>query len=151
MSIANSYLFQGMSKETQNMVREIAAAESHPKGTFLFRVGDPADYLYILQEGRVRLSVGDSGHIAHVVSEPGDAIGWSSMVENEGYTASAECLLPVSVMKIEKRALIKILEKDPVSGLTFFRRLAGVIGRRLVNSYKATVSLHGERDPRSYG
>ncbi len=26
-----------------------------------------------------------------------------------------------------------------------------VIGRRLVNCYKATVSVHGKRDPRSYG
>ncbi len=151
MAIADSFLFQGMSKETQDAVQEIALGESHPKGTFLFHVGDPADYLYILQEGRIRLSVGDRGHIAHVVSEPGDAIGWSSMVENEGYTASAECLLPVSVMKIEKRALTKVLEKDPAGGVTFYRRLAGVIGRRLVNNYKATVSLHGEKDPRSYG
>ena len=151
MFIENSYLFQSMSKETQNKVREVAVGESHPKGAFIFRVGEPANHLYILQEGRVRLSVGDKGHIAHVVSDPGDAIGWSSMVENEGYTASAECLLQVKVMKIDKHALTKILERDPVGGVTFFKRLATVVGRRLVNSYKATVSLHGERDPRSYG
>ena len=88
MFIENSYLFQSMSKETQNKVREVAVGESHPKGAFIFRVGEPANHLYILQEGRVRLSVGDKGHIAHVVSDPGDAIGWSSMVENEGYTAT---------------------------------------------------------------
>ncbi|HZP02704.1 MAG TPA: cyclic nucleotide-binding domain-containing protein [Terriglobia bacterium] len=151
MVIRDAYLFQGMSTETQEKVAAAAREESYPQGAFLFRTGDPADYLYILQEGRVRLSMGNRGHIALVVSEPGDAIGWSSMVENEGYTASAECLLPVRVLKIEKRALIQILERDPAGGVIFFRRLAGLIGRRLTNSYKATVSLHGEKDPRSYG
>jgi CRP-like cAMP-binding protein len=151
MSIENAYLFQGISEQTRDKISALAVEESHAQGVFLFREGDPARHLYLLREGRVRLSVGNRGLLAHVLSEPGDALGWSSVVEHDAYTASAECLLPVKVVKIEGHGLNQILEKDPLSGLRFFRRLASLIGQRLVNCYQATLSVQGERDMRSYG
>ena len=151
MSIEGAYLFQGVGKDTMKQISEMASEEGHTAGTFLFHAGDPADYLYILGAGRVRLRTGEQGHVAYVFSEPGEAIGWSSMVEHEEYSSSAECIVPVKVTKIHKNALLPLLEKDAPSGIIFFRHLASIIGRRLVNCYKATVSVHGERDPRSYG
>ena len=151
MSLEKAYLFQGISKTTLECISELAAEEAHAAGTFLFHAGDSARYLYLLETGRVRLRVGDNGHIAYVVSEPGEAIGWSSMVEHDEYTSSAECIVPVKILKIEKNALLRLLQKDPPSGLTFFQRLSKVIGYRLVNCYKATLSVHGKRDARSYG
>jgi hypothetical protein len=47
--------------------------------------------------------------------------------------------------------LDQILHEDPVSGMTFFKHLAALIGFRLVDSYKATLAAHGERETRSYG
>jgi len=44
-----------------------------------------------------------------------------------------------------------LLEQDPVSGLQFYRRLAYLIGLRLVDCYAAMAPLQGERGPRSYG
>lgn len=151
MSLENAYLAQGISKPTLERIAAIATEESHAAGTFLFHAGDPADYLYILGTGRIRLRVGDKGNIAYVVSEPGEVIGWSSMVEQEEYTSSAECILPVNVTKIQRDALLQLLEKDPASGLAFFRHLSKIIGQRLVNCYKATLSVHGKRNSRSYG
>jgi CRP-like cAMP-binding protein len=151
MSIEGAYLFQEVGKDTMKQISEMASEEGHPAGAFLFHAGDPADYLYMLGAGRVRLRTGEQGYVAYVISEPGEAIGWSSMVEQEKYSSSAECIVPVKVTKIHKNALLPLLEKDAPSGLIFFRHLASVIGRRLVNCYKGTVSVHGERDPRSYG
>jgi len=151
MSLEKSYLFQGIAGPTLERISEIASAESYPAGTFLFRAGDPAKHLYILEAGHVRLRVGQKGHIANVISEPGEALGWSSMVEQEEYTSSAECILPVKAIKIEKNALLQLLEQDARSGQIFFQHLGKVIGQRLVDCYKATVSVQGERNPRSYG
>jgi len=151
MSLEKAYLVQGISKPTLERIVEIATEESHSTGVFLFHAGDPADYLYLLGAGRIRLCVGEKGQVAYVVSEPGEVIGWSSMVEQEEYTVSAECIVPVKVTKIEKNALLQLLEKDPASGLTFFQHLSKVIGQRLVNCYKATLSVHGRRNSRSYG
>jgi CRP-like cAMP-binding protein len=151
MSIEDSYLFGDINKQTLQRIKEIAVEESYPQAAFLFHAGDAAEYFYVLTEGRVRLCIGEQGHVAYVISDPGDAIGWSSMVGREKYTATAECIAPVKLRKIKRDTLIQLFESDAASGLMFFRRLAGLIGQRLLNCYKAAVSVHGERDPHSYG
>ena len=151
MDVETASLFEGISQETRRKILATAREESHAQGSFLFRQGDPARHFYILGEGRVRLSMGEKGLLAHVVSAPGDIIGWSSLAGNEAYRASAECRGPVNVLKFEKSQLDQTLSKDPVSGMVFFKHLAMLIGRRLVNSYQATLSMQGDREPRSYG
>ncbi len=151
MPLESVYLFQEASEQARSEISQIATEESYSQGAFLFHAGDPADHLYILQKGWIRLSVARRGLLSHIVSEPGEAIGWSSMAGNGVYTASAECLIPVTVLKIEKERLNQVLEADPASGLTFYRRLARMIGRRLVASYGATLSMQSSGDTRSYG
>jgi CRP-like cAMP-binding protein len=152
MSLDSVYLFQEVSEQTRSEIARIAIEESHAQGAFLFHAEDPADFLYVLLKGRVRLSVARSGLVlSRILSEPGDAIGWSSMAGSGVYTASAECSVPVKVMKINKDGLNQILEKDPASGLAFFKRLAMLIGQRLVESYGAALSVQSQQGPRSYG
>jgi CRP-like cAMP-binding protein len=151
MYINTAYLFGGMREETRESILETALEESHGTGEFLFHQDDPARDFYILMEGRVRISVGPQGLLAHVASDPGDMIGWSSLVGNPTYTASAECLGPVKVSKIEKSQLDKILLADPISGMTFFKHLAALIGRRLAESYAAALAAHSVQGPHSYG
>jgi CRP-like cAMP-binding protein len=151
MYIDTAYLFEGMREATRKKILETALEELHAPGDFLFHQGEPAHEFYILMEGRVRISVGLQGLLAHVASDPGDMIGWSSLVGNETYTASAECLGPVKASRIERSRVDNILHDDPVSGMTFFKRLAALIGRRLVDSYVATLTGHGFQEPRSYG
>jgi len=151
MYIDTAYLFGGMHEETRKKILESAIEESHASGDLLFHQDDPALNFYILTEGRVRISVGPQGLLAHVASDPGDVIGWSSLVGNDTYTASAECLGSVKVSKIEKSKLDQVLHADPESGMTFFKHLAALIGLRLVDSYKATLAAHDVREPRVFG
>jgi len=143
MYIDTAYLFEGLREETRKKILATAVEESHAQGDLLFHQDDPALNFYILIEGRVRISIGPQGLLAHVSSDPGDMIGWSSLVGNNTYTASAECLGPVKVDKIEKSQLDKILHEDPESGMAFFKHLAALIGLRLVDSYHATLAAHG--------
>lgn len=151
MPLANAYLFQEVSPATCDRIAGIAAEESYAQGAFLFRAGDPANHLFILRSGWLRLSITRGGLLSSIVTEPGEALGWSSMAGNGIYTASAECLVPVTVYKIPCDRLREILEQDAASGLTFYRRLARTIGRRLVASYGATLSMQFTGDTRSFG
>ena len=146
-----AYLFQGITEVTRQRILKSAREESYARGDFIFRRGDPPLHFFILEEGRVRLSLGRGELLAYVVSDPGDLIGWSSLVENATYTASAECLAPVKVLRIEKQRLDEILLQDPASGMIIFKHLASLIGRRLINSYQATVSVQGDREPQPGG
>ncbi len=79
--------------------------------------------------------------MVHTVDYPGEAFGWSSLLDRDVYSASAECKEPTTLQKIDRRDLQKILEKDPVNGLIFFRRLAETIGNRLLWSYKMMTAV----------
>jgi CRP-like cAMP-binding protein len=151
MYVETAYLFHGISTETREKILAAASEESHQPGEYLFREGEAAIHFCILQEGRVRLSVGAKGLLAYVASAPGDIMGWSSLTENPTYTASAECRSPVKVLKLDKQRLDQILTEDCVSGMAFFKNLAALIGRRLVSSYQATLSVHGDRAPGAGG
>jgi len=151
MFLQEADLFKGLSQEVINAIGAIGTEKSYEKGDFPFKVDDPADYFYILMEGRVRLSVGEEGHITYTLDHPGEAFGWSSLVDRTSYTGSVECLEPTKLIKLQKEKLIKIFEKDPSSGLIFFKRLAGLIAQRLINSYDMLLSAQRGEGPPSYG
>jgi CRP-like cAMP-binding protein len=145
MFIEERDIFAGMSPEIMGKVRECSTQESKEAGVFLFRHGDPADFLYILVAGRIRLSLGEQGHMAVVVSNAGDTVGLSSVLGREDYHASAECLVPCKVQKITKADLVRIFDQDPRGGLQFYRRLANLLGQRLVDTYRLIPAAHGEK------
>ncbi len=151
MIIEQSDLFKGLSPEIINEIGKNTIEESYGKGAFIIKETHVAEHLYILEEGEIRLSVGEKGRITHLISNAGESFGWSSLVDRDTYTASAECLAPCKVVKIEKEKLSKIFEDDPADGMLFFRRLARIIGDRLVNSYSTILSAYKGEGPPSYG
>ena len=150
MYIQQSDLFWGMNRDFVKEVMNIGEKESYQKGDFLFREGDPASNFYILIKGRVKLTTGETGQMVHMVDRPGEAFGWSSLIERDVYSASGECKEYTILQKFDARALLKLVEEDLVNGLIFMKRLAGLIGKRLIWSYKmftassqAAVSMTG--------
>jgi CRP-like cAMP-binding protein len=106
------------------------------KNAVMFREGDKADYFYTLVEGRVRLTIGEPAREVYTVDKAGEAFGWSSLVDRNYYSAGAECLDPTFVLQFERNDLNKFLIEHVESALTFYRRLAGMIGNRLTQCYK---------------
>jgi CRP-like cAMP-binding protein len=144
-------LFQGITEVTRLRILSSAREETYAQKDFIFRQGESARHFFILSEGRVRLTLGQGELLAYVASDPNELIGWSSLVENETFTASAECLAPVKVLRIAKQRLDEILLEDPVSGMAFYKNIAAIMGRRLVKSYQATLSVCGNREPQPGG
>jgi CRP-like cAMP-binding protein len=70
----------------------VSMTESYDEGDLLFQQGDPANQFYILLKGRIKLILGETGHAVYIVSNAGEAFGWSSLIDRETYTASAECM-----------------------------------------------------------
>lgn len=151
MFLNEADLFTGLSQETMNEISKIMVEESYEKGDLLFSEGDPAEHFYVLKEGRVKLAIGKEAKIDYTVSHPGEAFGWSALVERPSYTTGAECESPTKVIRIEKTQLNKILETYPGSGTVFFKRLAGAIGERLIFSYNAFLSEQRQGGGASYG
>jgi CRP-like cAMP-binding protein len=135
MYIQQADLTRGVGKDFVNELTVISVKNAHDKGDILFRKGDPAKHAYLLLMGRVHLKMGETGHVIHIVSRPGETFGWSSLVGRDVYSTTAECITATNLRKLHREDFKKLLEKDPVNGLIFFQRLAGMLGERLLESY----------------
>ena len=134
-------IFWGMSKGFVAEIMKQAMTESHKEGKLLFRAGSPANHFYILIKGNVKLTIGEDAHVVYVVSKGGEAFGWSSLIDRDVYSATAECSNPTNLLKFERRKLQKVLENDSENGLIFFKRLAMILGNRLLQSYGMISSV----------
>jgi CRP-like cAMP-binding protein len=106
------------------------------KDKAIFQEGDKADYFYTLVEGRVRLTAGEPAREVYIIDKAGEAFGWSSLVERNYYSAGAEAIEPTFVLQFERNALNQFLVENAASGLVFYKRLAGMLGNRLIQCYK---------------
>ena len=116
--------------------RDITIKRTYEKGQKVFNEGDKAAFFYTLIQGRVKLSLGETGQEVYIVDQAGEVFGWSSLMDRSHYSASAECLEPTDLLLIEKEKLERILTSDPANGMLFYKNLAQTLGNRLLKSYK---------------
>jgi CRP-like cAMP-binding protein len=144
-------LFEGIDPEIMNEIVNICSEENYPQNTVLFKMGEEAECLYILEEGIVKLVIENGGTLTFALEESGEVFGWSSLVESGHYTASGVCASDVKTLKIERDELNKIFNLHPNAGLRVLKRLGDVISRRLTDAYRDLLSATGQDTTPSYG
>jgi CRP/FNR family cyclic AMP-dependent transcriptional regulator len=85
-----------------------------PKQVF-YTQGDPADSVFYLQKGRVRLTVvSTSGKEATItLLGDGDFVGEESLVTADGLRiATATALTPCAALKIEREAMLRVIHEE---------------------------------------
>ena len=125
----------GMGKEFATEAMDISEKLSLNEGEIIFSTGETADYFYVLLKGQVQLSLGDSGPVVYQVRQPGEIIGWSCLVGRETYSASAECLESTELLRFDRESFLESLSKNPASEALLFKRLATMLGNRLLELY----------------
>ena len=135
MYIKMSDFFMGMGRDFTMEVLDIADKLSQQEKDILFQEGDPARHFYVLLKGRVKLSLGDTGPVVYMVRQPGEIIGWSGLIGRDVYSASGECMEPTNLLKFDRNVFLKILSKYPKNEALLFKRLAEMLGKRLLELY----------------
>ncbi len=135
MYIKMSDFFMGMGRDFTMEVLDIADKLSKQEKDVLFREGDPARHFYVLLKGRVKLSLGDTGPVVYMVRRPGEIIGWSGLIGRDIYSASGECMEPTNLLKFDRDVFLKILNQYPKNEALLFKRLAEMLGNRLLELY----------------
>jgi CRP-like cAMP-binding protein len=136
MFIKQSELFLGTSMDFVQKFMDASEITSHTAGDILFRESDRADRFYILLSGCVSLSLGDPPKAVYRAERNGEAFGWSSLVGDKIYSASAECLRSTTVLRTDSQKFAVVLAEDSANSAIFFKRLAATLGKRLLESYK---------------
>ena len=136
MYVNQSELFMGTSMDFVKKFMDISQMTSHAKGDILFRENDQARYFFILLNGCVKLSIGETGQVVYEACQVGEAFGWSSLIGGNEYSASAECIEATKLLKTDNEKFKRVLAQDPSNGVIFFKQLASTLGHRLLESYK---------------
>jgi CRP/FNR family transcriptional regulator, cyclic AMP receptor protein len=91
----------------------IKALQTCPRGTVLFREGQPARGVFVLCSGRVRLSVcsDDGSRITVRIASPGELLGLSAALAGGSYEVTAEVLDTLQVAQVRRKDLLHFLHE----------------------------------------
>ena len=135
MYLKQGDLFWGMDKDFVKKAMDISTKESFEEGAAVFREGDPASAFYILVKGRIKLTLGEKSREVYVAYQPGEIIGWSSLIGRDTLSATAHCLEETILSRLDRDQFLDILKQHPAEGATLFQRVAAMLGNRLVRLY----------------
>ena len=118
---------------------QIKTTKSYPKGARLFVEGQPADGVYMLCQGKVKLSAcsKDGKVLILGISDAGDVLGLSAAVNGQEYETTAEVIGACQVNYIKTADLVKFLKKHPEACFNAARQLS----RDYQTAYRQICSL----------
>ncbi|MFN2348284.1 MAG: Rieske 2Fe-2S domain-containing protein [Thioalkalivibrio sp.] len=128
-------LFEGLAPETMEKINALARSESFEEGHVLYEVGDPAEDLYILESGRVEFLLGRDGRVTSggFMIRKGEVFGWAPLMENQkNRIAQATCKEGSTLLALNGRKVLEVLEDDPRSGMKVMIRLNTMLSKYLV-------------------
>jgi CRP-like cAMP-binding protein len=129
-------LLNGLSPAEVEQILELGSRLIVPSGTLLFRLGDPADRLFLTERGRIRLTLpmhlrGKEENVLAEERSPGQTVGWSALIPPYRFTLSAAASLDTEVIALPQKALRGYMAAQPAVGCKIALNLAVVIGHRL--------------------
>jgi len=139
--------FCALAADVLHSFEEIKEQSALGKGAVLFAEGHPSRGVYMLCEGRARLSIcSESGKRLLIrVAGPGELLGLGASLSGEAYEFSAELTENARVVFIKRKELLKFLRENPSICMEVVRRLSD----DLHNAYERVRSIGLGRPRRS--
>jgi CRP/FNR family transcriptional regulator, cyclic AMP receptor protein len=108
-------LFKGLTPEALALIAHVAQEEEHRKNDVIFRHGDIGDKLYLILDGKVRISreVPGMGEEALAVLGPGSVFGEMSLLDDAPRSADA---------RVHERCRLLTIAKDGFDDLLFLHK-----------------------------
>jgi len=113
--LARVELFSGLKPAALELISKVAAEETHALGTKIFQHGDAGDKLYLILEGKVRISreVPGMGEEALAVLGPGQLFGEMALLDESSRSADA---------RVHERCRLLAIPKDGFDDLLFLHK-----------------------------
>lgn len=105
-------------------------------GAVLFNLGDIADSLFLVERGRVALSMpmqvrGREEDLLVEERLPGQGLGWSALIPPHRFTLKATAPVETELLALRRSELHEHFATRPGVGYAVTRNLAAVVGQRL--------------------
>lgn len=107
-------LFSSLKLEALERIARVASEEHHARGTKVFEHGDAGDKLYLILEGKIRISreVPGMGEEALAILGPGQVFGEMALLDEAPRSADARAHESCRVLTIHKDGFDDLLFMD---------------------------------------
>lgn len=124
--LARSVPFVGLSAPQLERVRAAAFLQSARKGQYFFHQDEEARRLYVLKEGRLKMTqIGVEGkQVVHNFFEPGDMFGGIAVLKGATYPTSAEAVEDSVAYAWDGATVDRLMQEIPIIGRNFVVHLA---------------------------
>ena len=129
-------LLQGLPPNEVDKVLSLGSRLTLTSGAELFHMGTPADSLYLVSQGRIKLTLpmqirGQEQDVFVEERSPGQTVGWSALIPPHQFTLTATAPLQTEMIALSREALRAHCAAFPAIGYAISLNLAAVIGQRL--------------------
>jgi CRP-like cAMP-binding protein len=130
--LADKWLFQSLTAAQLERLAGLFTPAGYQAGDLIFRQGDPADRVYVLESGEVELrhNAEDGGSLTIAVIRPQGILGWSAALGRTRYTSFAICTEAASVLRVKGSDLRGLVTSEPDLGRLLLGRMALVVAGR---------------------
>lgn len=128
-------LFEGLPDPALRTIATLCQEMTFAPGQVIFSPELSSRSFYLLEEGRVRLTVHATALpeplTLSVLETPGQAFGFSTVVGQVHHNTSAEAVTAVRAIAVDGPLFLDYLKTEPAIGFEIMKRVARVISRRL--------------------
>lgn len=136
MATSGPELLNDLAPDEGAAILALAGRKRLAPGSVLFHLGDEAKDLYVIERGRVALTLPMQVHGRQediMVEErlSGQTVGWSALIPPHRFTLKATTQIETEVLVLPRGVLRDHLSTRPAVAYTLTMNLASVIGQRL--------------------
>jgi CRP/FNR family transcriptional regulator, cyclic AMP receptor protein len=148
-SLRPDRLFCDLPSEALEAFDSIKSVVLYPRNTTLFEEGSPARGIFLLCEGRARLSVCSekAKRLTLRIAGPGEILGLSASLSGSPCEVTAETMDEARVAVVRRKELLKFLRHHPEACL----QVVHLLSQDLHNAYDRVRSIGLVRTRRSRG
>lgn len=139
-------LLASLRPEDRTAVEPLCRMRGYEKGEVIFREGDPADRIYFIYAGRIKVvkSVGARDIILEILG-PGEPLGAPAAFERRSFPATAMAIEPAGVLSIPEKEFFQLIEQRP----QMTRRMLAGLTTRLIMLNKRLADMTGSAESRA--
>ncbi|HJS18027.1 MAG TPA: cyclic nucleotide-binding domain-containing protein [Anaerolineales bacterium] len=142
-SVKRVSIFRDMNQEYMSLLTPLFERYSCPSGATVIQQGQPADYLYLILDGKVQVNYkpydGAPITITHVGKD--GLFGWSAVVGSRTYTSSVTAIEDLETYRIQGSELRKLCMEHPEAGKEILEQLANAASSRWKNSHEQVKAI----------
>jgi CRP/FNR family transcriptional regulator, cyclic AMP receptor protein len=143
-------LFASLDDEAAKDLRNLLSDKNVPQDTRLFRQGDKGDAMYLIESGRVRISIHDDDRHEVTLAElaQGDFFGEMSIIDGRQRSADAHVIEDARLAILSRDAFLSFVRTNPDVALEMLSALTDRL-RRTDDLLRSRVSRNANEEEKA--